>query len=218
MLSGQGLAPSGDGQRRRHPVTTTIIIVLMMAVLFGGTYGVVRLIRGGGGTPDAAGSSPAPCVTTTVRPGVVLPKPGTITANVYNATNRAGLAKRTSVALAGRGFVIGHVANDPLGTTLKTVAEIRYGPAGLANAQLLAFYVPGAALVADKRVDKTVDLVLGAKFVAIAPQKNVDAALAKPTAVPTGEGCASTSASPTGKPTAKPTAATSAKPSTSPSA
>ena len=199
MLSGQGLTPSGDTPRKRHPVTTTIIVVLMMAVLFGATYGVVRLIRGGGssGTPDASGTSPVPCVTTTVKPGVVLPKPGTVTVNVYNGTNRAGLAKRTSAVLATRGFPIGHVANDPLGKSIKGVAEVRYGPSGEQGAKLLLYYVPGAALVADQRTDASVDLVLGAKFKTVAPQKSVDAALVKPTPVATGEGCASPSAKPT---------------------
>lgn len=199
MLSGQGLSPSGDGPRQRHPVTTTIIVVLMMAVLFGATYGVVRLIRGGGsGTPEGSASSAAPCVTTTVKPGVVLPKPGTVTVNVYNATNRAGLAKRTSAVLATRGFPIGHVANDPLGKSIKGVAEVRYGPSGAEGAKLLVYYVPGAVLVADQRTDASVDLVLGEKYTVIAPQKTVDAALVKPTAVATGAGCASPKPKPSG--------------------
>jgi hypothetical protein len=193
MLSGQGLGPSGDGPRRRHPVTTTIIVVLMMAVLFGATYGVVRLLRGNG-AGDAASpgtTSPAPCVTTTVVPGVALPKPGQVTSNVYNATTRAGLAKRTSTDLASRGFVIGRVANDPLARTVAGVAEIRYGPSGLANAQLMRYYVVGAVLVKDTRTDATVDVVLGAKFKAVTPQAKVDAALAKPTPVASGAGCTS---------------------------
>jgi LytR cell envelope-related transcriptional attenuator len=190
MLSGQGLSPSGEGQRRRHPVTTVVVVLLMMAVLFGATFGVVRLLRGGGSSaPDASSGTPGPCVTTTVRPGVVLPKPGTVTANVYNATDRAGLARRTSTVLATRGFTIGHVANDPLGKTLTTVAEIRFGPKGEQNAQLMRYYVTGAVLVQDARTDATVDVVLGQKFVAVAPQPKVDAALAKPTAVVTGPGC-----------------------------
>ena len=210
MLSGQGLSPSNDSPRKRHPVTTTIIVLLMMAVLFGATYGVVRLIRGGGSTtPDASPTTAAPCVTTTVQPGVVLPKPGTVTVNVYNATNRAGLAKRTSAVLATRGFPIGHVANDPLGKSVKGVAEIRYGPAGEQGAKLMLYYVPGAVLVVDKRTDASVDLVIGEKFKAVAPQKQVDAALTKPTAVATGSGCA------TPTPTAKATAKTTATPSPS---
>jgi len=69
--------------------------------------------------------------------------------------------------------------------------------------------VPGAVLVVDKRTDASVDLVIGEKFKAVAPQKQVDAALTKPTAVATGSGCA------TPTPTAKATAKTTATPSPS---
>jgi len=188
MLSGSVLGPSGDGPRKRHPVATGAIVVLMMAVLFGATFGAVRLLRGSS-TPEATGPTAAPCVTTTVRPGLVLPKPATVTVNTYNATDRAGLAARTAAELKKRGFGIGKIANDPLGKALTNVGEIRYGPAGTANAQLVAFYVPGGALVLDKRTDTTVDVVLGVKFKAVPAQKTVDAALAKPVPVASGDGC-----------------------------
>ena len=158
MLSGQGLGPTGDGPRKRHPVT----VLLMCAVLFGATYGAVRLLRGPSSN-DASGptGSPSPCVTSTVVPGVVLPKPGQVTSNVFNATTRAGLAKRTSNELQSRGFVIGRVANDPLSKKVTGVAEIRYGASGLANAQLMRYYLVGAVLVKDGRKDATIDVVLG---------------------------------------------------------
>jgi hypothetical protein len=202
MLSGSVLGPSGDGPRKRHPVATGAIVLLMMAVLFGATFGAVRLLRGSS-TPDTSGPTAAPCVTTTVQPGLVLPKPATVTVNVYNATDRAGLAARTAADLKTRGFGIGKIANDPLGKSLTNVAEVRYGPAGKANAQLMVYYVPGATLVLDKRTDTTVDLVLGTKFKAVAPQKAVDAALAKPVPVASGDGCPSPSAKPTTKSASK---------------
>lgn len=194
MLSGTVLGPSGDGPRKRHPVATGIIVVLMMAVLFAATFGAVRLIKGNDSTtPTATGSStPAPCVTTTVRPGVVLPKPGTVKTNVFNATSRAGLARKTANELRARGFVIGTIANDPLGKSLTNVGEIRYGPQGKDNALLMRFYLPGSTLTLDTRNDATIDVVLGAKYVAVSPQKTVNAALAKPTAVTSGDGCTPT--------------------------
>ena len=206
MITSSVLGPSGDGPRKRHPVATGAIVLLMMAVLFGATFGAVRLLRG---TPptDSAGPSASPCVTTTVRPGLVLPKPGTVTTNVYNATDRAGLAKKTAAELKVRGFVLGRVANDPLGKTLATVGEIRHGSAGQANAALMAYYVPGAALVLDQRTDATVDVVTGQKFVAVTPQKAVDANLAKPVPTQSGVGCVA----PT--PSSKPTGSLSPSPS-----
>lgn len=201
MLSGQGLGPTGDRPRRRHPLATTIIVVLMMAVLFGATFGIVRLLRGSGSDQASPGAtSPAPCVTTTVVPGVALPKPGQVSSNVYNSTNRAGLAKRTAADLGSRGFKIGRVANDPLGRSIAGVAEIRYGTAGLANAQLMRYYILGAVLVQDARTDATIDVVLGQKFKAVTPQKAVDAALKKPTPVASGAGCPSPSTKTATKP------------------
>ncbi|HSN06068.1 MAG TPA: LytR C-terminal domain-containing protein [Candidatus Angelobacter sp.] len=192
MLSGSVLGPSGEGPRRRHPVATGLLVVLMMIVLFGATFGAVRLLKGDGGTPSASGSTPATCVTATATPGATLPKPATVTVNVYNATDRAGLARTTAATLKARGFGIGSIANDPLGKSLTDVAEIRYGPNGKDNALLLRYYVAGAVLVLDQRTDRTVDVALGLKYKAIPDQKVVDAALAKPVVVTTGSGCPTT--------------------------
>lgn len=211
MLSGSMLGPSGEGPRRRHPVATGILVVLMMLVLFGATFGAVRLLKGGGDSPSASSTPPSPCVTTTVTPSATLPKPATVTVNVYNATNRAGLARRTATVLRGRGFGIGAVANDPLGKSLTTVGEIRYGAKGKENALLLRYYLVGATLVEDARTDTTVDVALGLKFTAIPDQKAVDAAMAKPVTVTTGPGCA------TATPTPKPAGSSSASPTPSPS-
>jgi len=214
MLSGSGLG-QGEGRRRRHPVATGFLVVLMMLVLFGATFGAIRLLKGDGGAdPSASGTTPGPCVSTTVTPGAALPKPATVTANVYNATDRAGLARTTSTTLKTRGFGIGSVANDPSGKSLATVAEIRYGAKGKDNALLMRFYVPGATLVLDQRNDATIDLVLGAKFKGIADQKAVNAALAKPVVVASGDGCPTPTPAASGTP--KPTGT--AKPATSKSA
>jgi hypothetical protein len=212
MLSGSGLG-QGDGRRRRHPVATGFLVVLMMLVLFGATFGAIRLLKGDGGAdPSASSGTPLPCVSTTVTPGAALPKPATVTANVYNATDRAGLARTTATTLKTRGFGIGSIANDPSGKSLTTVAEIRYGTKGKDNALLMRFYVPGATLVLDQRNDATIDLVLGAKFKGIADQKVVNAALAKPVVVASGDGC--TTPTPSAKPTgtAKPTTSKSPSP------
>jgi hypothetical protein len=206
MLSGSGLDQRSG--RRRRPVATTILILLMMGVLFGATYFGIRLLRGDSQATQAGGSpTPAPCVTTTVQPGLALPKPATVTVNVFNATDRGGLARTTANELGKRGFGIGSIANDPLGADVAGVGEVRHGPDGLAGAQLMLYYVPGAVLVADTRTGTTVDLVLGEKFIRVAPQKTVDAALAKPVPVASGAGCVTpgASASPNGSPSASPT-------------
>ncbi|CAB4939639.1 unannotated protein [freshwater metagenome] len=202
MLSGTVLGSSGK-RRRRHPVVTGLVVLLMMGVLFGATFGAVRLLRGGGtATPEAIATTPAPCVTVTSRPGQLLPEPSTITVNVFNATGRVGLAKSSATDLTARGFVIGRVANDPLGASLTGIAEIRYGTQGLANAQLVQFYLVGATLSPDKRTDATVDVVLGQKYTVVADQQAVTAALAQPVPTTSGAGCP---VSPTSESTSEPT-------------
>lgn len=101
-------------------------------------------------------------------PAVVTPENTRV--NVYNASNRDGLAGSVSRSLAARGFVIGKVANDPSSRKAPTVAEIRYGSSGDARAKLLLTALPkDSKLHKDKRKGATVDLVLGAKFTTLVP-------------------------------------------------
>jgi hypothetical protein len=163
-----------------------------MALLFGATFVGVRLIRGSGSSPQAAGASPSTsaCPTSTQAAGA-LPQPSTVTVNTYNGSHRSGLARTTAADLKSRGFKIGHIANDPLGQHLKTAGEIRYGVKGAVNAALLRLYVPDATLTLDQRTNDTVDLVTGEAFPGLASQSDVDAALASPTPTSSGTSCPS---------------------------
>ena len=156
-------------------------------------YGVISLVRGGSDTSaaDAADPTPSPCVTTTVTPAEVLPKPARVKVNVYNATATPGLASKTASALEDRGFRVGRVANDPVGKPIPGVAEIRFGAKGAQGAELLLLYVPGAELVELDRKGRTVDLATGTGFTGLAPQPEVTAQLASPSPVASGPGCPS---------------------------
>lgn len=200
-----GPRPSNRHRRRQSPVVAVVLVVVGMVILFGAGYGLSRIIQGAssdGGSSDAGASSsasasaaspePQPCVTVTVTPGAGLPSPAQVTANVYNATDRAGLAASTAEELQVRGFVVGDIDNDPLSKTITGVAEIRHGPSGESAARLMAFYLPGAELVDDGRQDATIDVAIGAAFTAVAPQSEVDAALAAPSPSPSGPGCSPT--------------------------
>ena len=61
-----------------------------------------------------------------------------VTVNVYNATNRAGLAASTAKDVKARGFVDRPVANDPLKKKIDGAGELRFGPNGKAGAALVA--------------------------------------------------------------------------------
>ncbi|GAA4399955.1 hypothetical protein GCM10023168_08100 [Fodinibacter luteus] len=101
-------------------------------------------------------------------PNAVTPEETTV--NVYNSSDRSGLAASVSKSLQERGFVIGKVANDPSKRKAPAVAEVRHGPKGEAQAALVRSALPeGAKVVADKRKSATVDVALGAKFTTLAP-------------------------------------------------
>lgn len=200
-----GPRPSARHRRRQSPVVAVVLVVIGMVILFGAGYGLSRIIQGSGAsdasstTEPTNGSTtsapePEPCVTVTVTPGAGLPSAAQVTTNVYNATDRTGLAASTAEELQVRGFLIGVIDNDPLAKTITGVAEIRHGPSGEQAARLMAFYLPGAELVDDGRKDATIDTVLGAAYTAVAPQSEVDAALAAPSPSPSGPGCSPTSA------------------------
>jgi hypothetical protein len=61
-----------------------------------------------------------------------------VTINVYNATDRQGLAATVAKSLRTQGFKVGKVANDPLSKSIGGVGEVRRGPAGEASATLAA--------------------------------------------------------------------------------
>lgn len=218
-----GPRPSARHRRKQSPVVAVVLVVIGMVILFGAGYGLSRIIQGSGSSdassttdPTGAASStsapePEPCVTVTVTPGAGLPSPAQVTTNVYNATDRTGLAASTAEELQIRGFLIGVIDNDPLAKTITGVAEIRHGPSGEQAARLMAFYLPGAELVDDGRKDATIDTVLGAAYTAVAPQSEVDTALAAPSPSPSGPGCspsgtAATESAPTGEESPSPAA------------
>ena len=92
---------------------------------------------------------PQPC-----PPTGALPVPaGDITVNVYNATSKTGLAGSTAKDVRTYGFVVGTIANDPLGKSVTGTGEIRYGKNGKVAASVVRTMLPTAAIVQDARAD-----------------------------------------------------------------
>ena len=135
----------------RRQRRSAIVIVLVLLSMAGAFYYASTYFR------DTA-PKPGPC--TTVPPVQPL-TPQDVSLNVYNSTNRAGLAKTVATAATDRGFKVKAVANDPKKTAVRQVAQIRYGPEGAASARLVKAHVPGGVFVNDKRKGDTVDLVVG---------------------------------------------------------
>lgn len=209
----------GPGQHSRRSIWGTLVLVLLGAlVLFVAGFGVAWFLRGGASSGAADGEAspePLPCATVTVVPGNGLPRPGQVTTNVFNATDRVGLAADTAAELKRRGFGIGTIANDPLEKNVRKAAEIRHGPQGADAAQLMSFYIPGSVLVADDRAGAAIDTVLGKRFDGVAAPAAVQKALTSPSPSPSGPGCASASGAP--DPVASPAATPAASPAGSPS-
>lgn len=194
------------GPARRPPAKRPVWLIVLLGVvsvlvLFAVGFAAALLMGSSQDRPTVVASSPGatssaqasvepePCETTLVAPAEVLPRPDAVVVNVYNSTNRAGLASTVAQDLSLRGFRINKVENDPLGVSLRGIGEIRYGPKGEGNARLLQFYFPDAVLVDDGRSGPRVDISLGRGFEAVEDDGLVAASLASPSPSLSGPGC-----------------------------
>ena len=170
-------------QRRRAAVTLTLVGLVMI-----GTFAYAAAYFQGWvafGTPPPV-ASPA---CRTAAPAKVV-TPGAVTINVYNATNRNGLAASVAKSLRRQGFKVHTIANDPRGKDIAGVGEVRHGPPGAAGATLAALTLPGATVVLDDRTDTTVDIVLGDRFSALRTlPKGATSRSTKPTAPAPSPSC-----------------------------
>lgn len=182
MVSMQESAVSVHRRRRRRRAAITLTLVGLTML---GTFAYAAAYFQGwvGGTVPKPVASPACRVAT---PAKAL-TPGAVTINVYNATNRKGLAASVAKSLRTQGFKIGKVANDPLDKVIAGVGEVRHGQIGARGATLAAARLSGAKVVRDQRTDATVDLVLGNRFTTLGvPPKVTPVKATKPTPSPTG--------------------------------
>jgi len=168
-------------KRRRRTMAAALGGLLILGV---GAYGLVNLVTAPTQTAAAAackaGSAHALAGPAEVpvaaaggagsAAGVGAPK---FTLNVYNSTQRQGLAAHTAAELKQRGFVIGQVTNDPLKENLTIAAQVRGAVSQTAELHEVAAEVPGAQIKTDGRTDPSVDLVLGAGFNALASTQQV---------------------------------------------
>ena len=155
---------SAASRRHRRNRRTAIILVVLAAALAGAFYYAASYFNRPS-TPATSSGCPTGEVATAAAPALTA---GQVTINVYNATNRGGLAAATAKDVKARGFVIAQVANDPSKKKIDAPAEVRFGPNGKAGSELVAKLVEGAVPIQDTRADASVDLVLGNGFKALA--------------------------------------------------
>ncbi len=158
----RGAVQDTERQRRRSIailISLGTFLVVAFLVAFAAVQGWIPSTSPD--TSDVASSPTTSCST------AQLPAVSSITVNVYNGTDRAGLAGITARTLREQGFVVAQVGNDPLSKQVEGVAEIRYGPEGEASAQALALRLTGATMAPDGREGGTVDVAVGKGFTAV---------------------------------------------------
>ncbi len=149
-------------RRKRRQLIVLLVVLLGLFFAFWYAWSYYQA------DTSARAARPPAAECTPFDPKVVTPAQTRV--NVYNASNRNGLAATVSRQLRDRDFVIGTVGNDRSKRAAPKVAEIRYGAKGTAQAKLLRTSMPkGTTLVKDGRNTATVDLALGAKFTTLAP-------------------------------------------------
>jgi hypothetical protein len=120
------------------------------------------------------------CPDNAVLANIKLPQDESeVTLNVYNATDKPGLAIDVTNVLKNRKFKVIKTGNDPLKKAVASVAALRYGPKAVGKAWLVrAYFLNEAKVEFDiKRTDDTVDIVLGTKFLQLATQTEVKQSL-----------------------------------------
>jgi LytR cell envelope-related transcriptional attenuator len=184
MLTPRGAGAYRPGRRGRGRRLLGLVVVLLL--LAG---------AGGGGWWWLTQRTPGHVATTAPRPSCPPPSPAPtvvpaaqVTVNVYNGTERRGLAATVATELTRRQFRVGKVTNDPLKRKVPGLAEVRASVAGRDAARTLAAHVGEVVAVPDQRKDASVDLVLGASFKALRAPAAAAAALT-PTPAPRPSGC-----------------------------
>lgn len=138
---------------------------------FGSAAVCLALVGGLGAC--SSGDKPAKKASTATTCPPANPKPSrsvkwsTIYANVYNASDNNGAAKKVAQRLKWRGLNVLDVSNDPQAEDRPApkYAEIRYGSMGKTIALNLAQQIPNANLYLDEnRSDATIDIIIGNKF------------------------------------------------------
>jgi hypothetical protein len=185
---------TGRGGYRRRRRLPALVLLLVLAVVVGVVWrqvlGSEATVAGASACPapptPSASSDPAvpaaaaPVVGTTVNrttlEATAPAAPRDTSVRVLNANGQRGQAGLVSAELAQPQIGFVPAADKPSGNdtiytdqNMQCVGQIRFGPAGLAQARTLALVVPCAELVQDARADAVVDLVLGTTFSAVTP-------------------------------------------------
>ncbi|WP_176738157.1 LytR C-terminal domain-containing protein [Micromonospora inyonensis] len=151
------------------------LVVVGLLAVFALVFAVVALVKDSQGDAGAAKGCPAgwPLADVTLR------ESKDVKINVYNATDKAGLAINVADDFRNRKFQVKKAGNDPQKRSVDEVAALRYGPKGVGSAHLLrAYFLNQAVYEYDaKREDDVVDVVIGESFQQLATTTEVNQSL-----------------------------------------
>ncbi|WP_415947527.1 LytR C-terminal domain-containing protein [Streptomyces sp. KLOTTS4A1] len=182
-------------RRRRRIVLAIVACTAVLGLLAYGTIELIGVFNGekSGGksdrnvaadkTPDCkpAAATPSASKTPAKAPKpMVLPEPKDVQVNVYNATNRGGLAGETADELKKRGFTVGKVGNAEKKFDGKVEGKaILLGPKSALKKGIvvLGTQVEGAEARTDAREVAAIDLILGDGFTSLATKAEAKQAI-----------------------------------------
>lgn len=154
-----------------------VIGVLLIGALVLVTVAVVK-------DTQTAQSVSVGCPAGFVPANIALPDEKNIKINVYNATDRQGLAEQVAGDFENREVTVVNkpsirTANDPLGKKVTGVAVLRFGPKAVGAAWVLRAYFLNKAETEFNidRKDDVVDVVLGGEFRQLATITEVNQSL-----------------------------------------
>jgi len=159
----------GDGRRFRLRLRHGVVLVVLLVLLAGGIGAALAIQKGYLSIPQAE-SSPertSACPAETFTPL----KAASVKVNVFNATDRRGLAGNVAAQFKARKFVVGAVTNRDI--SLNTPVAVVSGKDGRAAALTVQRQLQGSDYYQDSRSDGTVDVILFQGFKDVTPPAKV---------------------------------------------
>lgn len=139
---------------RRRAIGVSVVVAVLAGIGAGAwAFGINADSEGLGGCVEQAYAAPPPT-------GALV--------NVYNSTQKPGLAQEVAEELRQRGFQIGEIGNDPLRRKIRGTGELRVGPDGEPQVAPLQAWEAGMSVIREsRRSGDTVDYVLGERWQAL---------------------------------------------------
>jgi hypothetical protein len=156
--------------RVRRRILHGLVLVVLVGLISAGIIVALGIMNGQITLPTTERSRAAASLCPDATYDYVPPEK--INLNVFNSTNRPGLARSVADELAARKFVVGTVSNTTSG--YRGVALVVSGAAGQSAAFTVQRNVPGADYLQDGRTDASVDIILTGDFRELAQPDLVD--------------------------------------------